>query len=223
MASISRSFAAGLTAAVLWCAPTDAQTPPASSQELGVFAAGELAAARYDAALKAAEDRLRADGRDGRAAFVRAAALTRLGRGKDAAVAFERYAKAGGKHRELDREWGLALLAAGRPAEAQAKFEGFLRANPGRSEVNLLVGHAAMLASNYDQSQAALKAVYDDEALRPAALSMLIDLELRRGHSMPAYWYLMELQARYPESIEAKLYGALIKRGLPPSMRPDPL
>ena len=224
MASLLRNVAAGLLAvAMAWATPAGAQTPPpASSTELGAFAAKELAARRYAAALKAAEDRLHVDRRDGRAAFVRAASLTRLGRGSDAVAAFERYAKAGGKHRELDREWGLALMAAGKPAEAQAKFASFLRMNPDRTEINLLVGHAAMLASKFDEAKAALKAAYDVDGLRPRALALLIGLEMRRDHAMPAYWYLVELLARHPASVEARAYNAWLRRSLPLSQMPDP-
>lgn len=226
MAGLPRVFSASLIAAALCWAmpPAVAQTPPpAGSQELGAFAAKELVAGRYDAALKAAEDRLRADRRDGRAGFVRAAALTRLGRGPDAVAAFERYAKAGGKHRELDREWGLALMAAKRPAEAQVKFVSFLRANPGRTEVNLLIGRAAMLAEKFDESKAALKAAYDVGALRPRALALLMRLEMRRDHLIPAYWYLSELLTQHPGSREAKAYSAWLKRALPLSQLPESL
>ncbi|MGQ0677964.1 MAG: hypothetical protein ACT4N4_18025 [Rhodospirillales bacterium] len=213
--------AAGLMAAALWAMPAGAQAPPPASPELGAFAARELAAGRHEGALKAATDRLRAARRDGRAAFVRAAAMTRLGQGAEAARAFEAYARAGGKHRELDREWGLALLAANRPADAKAKFESFLGANPDRADVNLLIGHAAIEASQYDAAAAALKAAYAVEALRPRALALWIALEEQRGRGIAANWRLMELLERHPRSFEAVVFDAMLKRRLPVSMQPE--
>ena len=225
MIALRRACAAGLIAAALaWAMPSGAQTPPpAASPELGVFAAKELAARHYDVALKAATERLRADRRDGRAAYVRAIALTRLGRGPEAVRAFEAYAKAGGKQPQLDREWGYALLAAKRPAEAQAKFEAFLRANPDRKEANLLIGRAAILAEKYDDARAALKLAYDDKALRPRALALLMNMETRRGDPIAAYWYMVELLARHPASPQAQGLDALLKATLPVSMLPETL
>lgn len=135
----------------------------------------------FDTALSAFEARLAVAPRDGRAAFLRAIALDRMRRSNAAADAFAAYARAGGRHPELDFEWGMSLLHAGRPADAAEKLTLYHAAQPSSPRAMLALGQAYLAQSQFDAAERLFRSAATDPAARSSALLRLAASQSGRG------------------------------------------
>ena len=158
------------------CATQTADSPAATETAWRAMRDGQ-----FENALTLLESRMVLAPRDGRAAFLRAVALDRMGRSNAAADAFAAYARAGGRQPELDFEWGMSLLHAGRPTEAAQRLRPYLDANPTSARAMLALGQAQLALSRFDDAERLFRAAAADPAARAPALLRLAASQSGRG------------------------------------------
>ncbi|MFN0042647.1 MAG: tetratricopeptide repeat protein [Alphaproteobacteria bacterium] len=146
-----------------------------------------------------------ADPRDGAAAMVRGMALNRMGRYDLAARTFGAFEKAGGTNQHLDFEYGVALLRTGKHADARARLEKARTSNLGNLPlIQMNLGLASAGLRQWDQAEAAFKAVGEASAHKPDSLLLLSGLAKRRGDEAQAKLLYEELMRLAPDSEAAK-------------------
>ncbi len=171
-----------------------------------------LQAGDSKAAFSAFTTSLKADPRDGAAAYGRALALSAGGKNAEAAAMFAAYEKAGGKNPRLDLDFGTALVRSGKVKDGIARLERYDAAGrPDAGEAKLMLGAAYASEKRFGDAERALKNASAIEAYRPTALLLLGGLEAKRDRKAESQTYLAMLKKDAPNSPASKALDDVVR------------
>ena len=172
----------------------------------------DLQAGESKAAFSAFTASLKADPRDGAAAYGRALALFAGGKNAEAASMFAAYEKAGGRNPRLDLDYGSALVRSGKAKDGIARLERYgASGRPDAGEAKLMLGAAYVSEKRFGDAEGALKGASAIEAYRPSALLLLAGMEVKRDRKATAQEYLATLRKEAPNSAALKALDDVIR------------
>lgn len=188
-----------------------------ASRELTRRGLEALAARSNGQAIELLGRATQADPGDADAQFALGAALNRVGRHADAALALARARDLGGKQRDLPFEMGAALLGVGQHVRAKAELEAYEKAAPGRGETSEMLARANAGLGDLDRAEALLgEAERRDPGLVPAARYQRALIADRRGESRAAAQQLDSILRDFPESPLAQSLRERLAAAAPP-------
>ncbi|MBI4657565.1 MAG: tetratricopeptide repeat protein [Verrucomicrobia bacterium] len=175
--------------------------------------AADLAAQRFEGALKKFTAAVKANPADPQAMFFQGVALNRLGRYAEALARLQHAAKMGSKHPDLEFELGWALVALRRPKEAVSYLEQFEREHPGRGQTSEFLGRAYFGLREFDKAEDAFnEALRRDPTLKPTVSLGLALIAQERDQHDAVHRHLQTVLQETPESPVSRALRSRVDR-----------